>query len=754
MPSPDQQGHLDDTQARDAGQAAGKDSSVNDDYTRDPAHFIGRDLAWLAFNGRVVAEAEDAQVPVFDRLKFLAISGSNFDEFFMKRIALLRKRVATGFEKLTHDGMTVRQQLKACRQEVIQLQQRQAALWTADLLPALRAQGITVASWSDLNHEQRGRVDTWFHDMVFPILTPLAVDPGHPFPFISNLSMNLGVLLSDPDSEFQRFARVKIPDGLPGWIGVPEEGDVGAIDGPVPMTVIPVHDVVQHNLHEIFPGMKIQDTLLFRVTRAAGLEEDDEDIEDLMEFVQESLRHRRFAEAVRLETPLDPSAGIVSMLLEELELEAEAHYAHEGLLDYPSVSDITRVDAPDLSRVRWQPVPPPRLRDSERDIFSVIRNGDVFVSHPYESFDSSVERFIHAAAVDRNVLAIKQCLYRTDPDSSFIKSLIAAADSGKQVSCIVELRARFDEDRNLQLTRLLEKHGIHVAYGIMALKTHAKTSLVVRREGDRLQAYGHVGSGNYHSVTARQYSDVGLLTCRREITEDLIELFNYLTGRSRHSDYKSLLVAPLTMRKQFYDLIDREIAAARDGRPARIWAKMNQLEDKGIMCRLIQASRAGVKIELVVRGFCCLRPGITDVSENITVRSIIGRFLEHSRIFHFANGCGDPADGLWYFGSADWMKRNLDSRVEVVTPVVDEEAKRRLHRILDVNIQDRADSWEMRSDGTYRPFEVPDGAASGPAISGTFETLCLDAREAEARARASGEAAERPRPTGHPDAID
>lgn len=695
----------------------------------DPANFVGRDLAWLRFNNRVMAEAEDPDLPLFDRLRFLGICSSNLDEFFMKRIALLHKRVTTSSEKRTHDGLTVRQQLQACREEVLRLQDRQAILWKQSLLPSLESEGITISDWKSLSHEQRGRVDTWFHEMVFPILTPLAVDPGHPFPFISNLSLSLGVLLSEPGSSTRRFARVKIPDGLPGWIRVPKSGEVEGMDGSTPVTVISTCDVIRNNLHEIFPGMEIDDSLLFRVTRGAGLEEDDEDIEDIMEFVQESLRHRRFAEAVRLETPREYSEDIASLLLEELELDAESHYARDGLLDYMSINELGEIDRPDLRTPRWSPVTPVRLRDGEADIFGIIRKQDVLVHHPYESFDSSVERFIHAASLDRNVLAIKQCLYRTDIDSSFIASLVRAADSGKQVSCIVELRARFDEDKNLQLTRLLEKHGIHVAYGILDLKTHAKTSLVVRREGAKLRAYGHIGTGNYHSGTARLYSDVGLLTARPEITGDLIELFNFLTGRSRYRDFSELLVAPVTMRSSFYRLIDAEIEAARQGKPARIMAKMNQMEDTGIMRRLIEASQVGVQVDLSVRGFCCLKPGLPGLTENIRIISVIGKFLEHSRIFHFANAQKDPLKGHWYIGSADWMKRNLDGRVEVIVPIQDMTARRRLMRILEVNLSDRQNAWQMQPDGSYARDRLLEATAGTPQADGTFVTLCNDIME-------------------------
>lgn len=710
------------------------DSNASDSH--DTSNFLGRDLAWLEFNNRVIAEAEDPLHPIKDRMRFLAISASNLDEFFMKRIALLNQRIKSGAEKRTHDGLTVRQQLEGCRSAIEVFQERQASIWSDEIEPLLNENEIRILKWNDLNHEQRGRMDTWFHEMVFPILTPLAVDPGHPFPFISNLSLSVGVLISEPGSSIKQFARVKVPDGLSSWMRVPEEGPVQGMDGSTPATIVSVCDIIENNLHEIFPGMDIHETLLFRITRGAGLEEDEEDIEDLMEFVQESLRHRRFAEAVRLETPLDPSQEIVDLLLDELELDADSHYARSGLLDYTTLNDLQVIDRPDLARQRWVPVAPARLRTGEEDIFAEMRKRDILVHHPYESFDASVERFLLSAAEDKNVLAIKQCLYRTDIDSSFIEALIRAADSGKQVSCIVELRARFDEDQNMQLTRLLEKHGIHVAYGMLGYKTHAKASLVVRSEGDKLRSYAHIGTGNYHSGTARLYSDIGLLTCRTDLTGDLVELLNYLTGRSRFRDFKKLLVAPITMRDRFINLIQNETKAAKSGRPARIMAKMNQLEDPKIMNALIEASCAGVPVQLSVRGFCCLKPGIPGLTENIRIVSITGQFLEHSRVFHFANGEEDQLKGLWFIGSADWMKRNLDTRVEVVTPIDDMSAKRRLKRIMEVNFADRLNAWDMMSDGSYQRPRIKASMEIGrPSGDGTFLTLCQDITKIEDRAR-------------------
>ncbi|MDP6602307.1 MAG: polyphosphate kinase 1, partial [Phycisphaerales bacterium] len=718
--------------------------------------YIGRDLAWLDFNERVLAQAEDEHRPLFDRLRFLAICESNLDEFFMKRVALLRRRIELGIDKITHDGLSVRKQLAAARKQVHRVVQRKTRLWERVLRQELIAEGIQLTTMEDLPSRYQNRVDDWFHRHVFPLLTPLAVDPGHPFPFISNLSRNFGVLLVDPGASERRFARVKIPDAIPTWVRVPVHGPVGEVQDTTPCRVVRVADIVRRNLESIFPGMRILEVLEFRVTRGIGLEEDDDDdVQDLAQWVKASLRHRRFAEAVRMETTEDSSPTLVNLILEELELDPESHYERCVPLEWAGLMDLARFDRVDLSTPKWQPIVPIRLADRNEPIFDAIRRGDILLNHPYDSFHASVERFIAEAADDPDVVAIKQCLYRTDPDSPFIHSLLRAAEAGKQVTCLVELRARFDEDRNLQLTRTLEKHGVHVAYGVVGLKTHAKCSLIIRREGGAFRAYAHIGTGNYHAGTATLYSDCGLLTCDDEITGDVIQVFNYLTGRSRHRDYERLLVAPLTMRPHFLDRIEREIEHAKAGRPARVVAKMNQLEDPRMMQAIILASQSGVQCDLIVRGFCCLKAGVPGFTDNVRITSIIGDFLEHSRIYHFSAGKKDPLRGEWYIGSADWMKRNLNQRVEVVTPILDPQARCRLNRIIQVNLSDRHNAWALGRDGIWnRMIPERDADMDGPDVLGTFATLRRDAIRAEVDGAAERTAASRllrslPEPKGN-----
>ena len=717
-------------------------SSVEPPNTR---LYLGRDLAWLDFNERVLAQSEDTSRPLFDRLRFLAICESNLDEFFMKRAALLRRRIELGIDKLAHDGLSVRKQLAAARKQVHRVVQRQTALWNDSLRPQLIEEGIRITAVEDLPGRYQNRVDDWFHRHVFPLLTPLAVDPGHPFPFISNLSRNFGVLLADPGESERRFARVKIPDSIPSWIRVPSHGPVGEIQDTTPCRVVRVADIVRRNLEAIFPGMQILDVMEFRVTRGIGLEEDDDDdVQDLAQWVKASLRHRRFAEAVRLETAEGSSPELIQLILEELELDPKSHYERCVPLEWGGLMDLTQFDRIDLSSPIWQPIVPVRLADRNEPIFDAIRRGDILLNHPYDSFHASVERFIAEAADDPDVVAIKQCLYRTDPDSPFIHSLLRAAEAGKQVTCLVELRARFDEDRNLQLTRTLEKHGVHVAYGVVGFKTHAKCSLIIRREGGAFRAYSHIGTGNYHSQTAMHYSDCGLLTCNDDVTNDVIQVFNYLTGRSRHKEYEQILVAPVTMRSQFAHRIKREIAHAKAGRPARIVAKMNQFEDPKMMQLIIRASQAGVQCDLIIRGFCCLKAGVPGYTDNVRITSIIGDFLEHSRVYHFANGKKDPLRGDWCIGSADWMKRNLVQRVEVITPITDLQAKKRLHRIVEVNLADRNDAWSMDVHGEWHQPTPSAGAVEDSIeVMGTFATLRRDAMRAEIEAMTEHPAASR-----------
>lgn len=710
------------------------------DPDSDPSQFFNRDLSWLEFNRRVLGQATDERTPLLERVKFLTICASNLDEFFMKRVALLKRRLRSGYEIHAHNGMTVRQQLDAARAMVKELQEMQARCFEDLVLPALRENGIDIAKYADLEPSDRERVDEWFHTNVFPILTPLAVDQGHRFPFISNLSESLGILVSQPGSSDKLFARIKVPDALPRIVSVPPDGgEIGPLRDADQIRLVSLEQIIQHNLDAVFPGMQIVDIMPFRVTRSTGVDLEGEEVEDLLEHVEAELQMRRFASVVRLEVASTPSDPIISLLKEELELDDEDVYVRGGLLEYQDLTDIIALDRPTLKQRPWTGVVPPRLRDEDTDIFSAIREQDVLVHHPYESFAASVERFIAAAAKDPNVLAIKQTLYRTSRDSPFIDSLIRAAEEGKQVACLVELRARFDEDKNVRFARHLEKHGVHVAYGVIGLKTHCKCSLVVRREGDRLRSYAHVGTGNYHPGTAQLYTDCGLLTCDPAICEDVINIFNYLTGRSLNRHYNKLLIAPVTMRERFYELIDREVQNARAGKPARVVAKMNQLEDVGIIKRLYEASQAGVKITCIVRGFCCLRPGVPGLSENIRIVSVVGRFLEHARIFHFACGREDPVDGEWYIGSGDWMSRNLNNRVEAVTPVEDRDARRKLSDILLAGVHDRRHAWELDSNGKYALLKPgPDDPEDSMARLGTFETLCRAALESSRAVRSAG----------------
>ncbi len=707
----------------------------------DPRLFISRDTSWLEFNRRVLALAVDDRTPLLERVKFLAICASNLDEFFMKRVGLFKTAVASGKERSALDGVTVLEELTRCRAIAADLQAVQSRCWGRQVRPALARERVAILDYDDLSKAERDRVDRWFDDQVFPVLTPLAVDKGHRFPFISNLSESLGILVSTPGKDDRLFARVKIPDMLPRLISVPERGPIGEpIDGKKAARLVPLDQIIQRNLDAAFPGMEIVDVMPFRITRSSGVERDEDDYEDLLELVEAQLESRRFAEAVRIEVCGKPSAEILELLTEELQLTDDDVFVRDGWLEYDDLLELASLNRPDLKYPPFQGVVPSRLRDDEKDIFSVIRERDVFVHHPYESFHASTERFIEEAAGDPNVLAIKQTLYRTSRDSPFVESLIRAAQEGKQVACLVELRARFDENKNVRFARQLEKHGVHVAYGVVGLKTHCKCSLVVRREGGKLRSYAHVGTGNYHPGTAQLYTDCGVLTCEPAVTADVVNIFNYLTGRSRHQRYNRLLVAPITMRRRFYALIDKEIENAKAGRPARVFGKMNQLEDEGIIKRLYKASRAGVEVTVLVRGFCCLRPQVPGLSENIRIISIIGRYLEHSRIFHFADGQEDPVQGKWFIGSADWMSRNLTNRVEAAMPVHDGHAKARLWQIIEAGLRDHRCAWVMGPEGDYAPLlPNPTMGPETPESVGTFETLCRAADASTGRKPVSGE---------------
>jgi polyphosphate kinase len=625
------------------------------------------------------------------------------------------------------EALTPQQQLDGIRARVATLGHRQAIVFRDRVMPALEPQGIRMLRWEQLTESRRAEAEAWFRSNLFPILTPLAVDPGHRFPFISNMSVSLGVMLRRPGESEQLFARVKVPDiptRLYRFGGTSE--------------FIPVQEIVEHNLDDLFPGMEILKVLPFRVTRNAEIERDSEDTEDLLEATQHLLKERRFARVVRLEIASGANPRILKFLMEELQVDEDDVYESEGLIDYGSLNEVADLDVPDLHWPRLAALAPAGLEDEHADIFAAIRAGDILVHHPYESFERSVEKFIEDAAADPKVVCIKQSLYRTSGDSPFISSLIRAAESGKQVAVLVELRARFDEARNILWARKLEDAGVHVAYGVVGYKTHTKTALVVRQEQGGLRAYAHVGTGNYNSRTARIYEDVGLLTADPAITEDLVNLFNYMTGRSRQREYRKLLVAPVAMKRRFIELIERETQIAAAGGRGRIIAKMNQLEDRGVMDALYRASEAGVSIDLVVRGFCCLRPSMPGLSGNIRIRSIVGRFLEHSRIFWFGAGKEDPLDGDFFIGSADWMYRNLQTRVEAATPIESRELRRDLWEVLQACLEDRRSAWQMQADGTYRQLDSSDLAADDPRAIGTHARLAEHyAQRAAARAQAS-----------------
>jgi polyphosphate kinase len=657
-----------------------------------PVEVNNRDLSWLEFNRRVLNEAIDDRNPLLERVRFLGIFTSNLDEFFMKRVGALKRQMISGALSRTPDGRTAAEVLAALRASLLPMLHQQAECWTKTLKPALAQHGINVVEWEEMKPGEQEVAHRYFSANVFPVLTPLAVDPGSPFPFISNLSTSLGVVLHHPDGE-ELFARVKVPEVLPKWINVSAPGE--------PHRFVSLHEMIRHNLHDLFPDMTIIDVMLFRVTRNADIERDEEDAEDLRQLMEDELRARKFAQCVRMEHGPNPNLWIRQFLMEELDLTDLDVYEMPNELDYEDLRPIAELNLPALRFDPWTPTVPMPLADDESDIFAVIRAGDLMVHHPYESFAASVERFVKAAAADPKVLAIKMTLYRTGDASPFINTLIRAAESGKQVVCLVELKARFDEERNIQLASRLEKAGVHVVYGVVGLKTHTKTTLVVREDADGIRCYAHIGTGNYHTGTSRLYTDLGLFTCDPDITRDLVELFHYLTGRSLKRTYRRLLVAPANMRDRFLELINREIENAKAGKPAHIVGKMNSLEERKIIHALYDASRAGVKVDLIVRGFCCLKPGVPGVSENIRVISVIGRFLEHSRIFYFRNAAPDPVDGEYYIGSADWMYRNLLARVEAIVPIDRRPHRERLWDILNVMLRDQRQAWDMQSDGSY-----------------------------------------------------
>ncbi len=672
----------------------------------DPRYYFNRELSWLEFNCRVLHEAIDPRTPLLERLKFAAIFSANLDEFFMVRIASLQRQVEAQVATLTPDGLSPQQQLDRIGQRLHPMVAQLQELFDTELIPQLAAEGVHVLKFAELNQAQRHYLKQYF-DRIFPILTPLAVDPSHPFPVMSNLSLNLAIVLKDPETEEAGFARVKVPDSLPRFVALPPEFHPHS-DRPIIWAGVSLEQVIADNLDALFPGMIVQEHHLFRVTRDADLAVQEEEAEDLAQAIEQELIKRRFGgSVVRFQFSPTMSEFVKQTLIKGMDVDPNDLYMTQGWMGMRDLMSFMSLPLPHLKDKPWTPVTPKRLQhlseklaigeDTGEDIFYAIRQGDLLVHHPYESFTASVEHFITHAAQDSDVQAIKMTLYRTSSDSPIIKALIDAAQNGKQVVALVEIKARFDEASNINWARALEEAGVHVVYGVMGLKTHTKVLLVVRQEGDDIRSYVHIGTGNYNAKTARIYTDLGLLSCREELGADLTDLLNYLTGFSKQKSFRKLLVAPVTLRDRMVSLIRREIEHCKDGKPGRIIAKMNALTDPGMIENLYEASQAGVEIDLIVRGMCCLLPGIPGVSDRIRVISIVGRYLEHSRIFHFHNNGREEV----FIGSADWMERNLNRRVEAVTPVEDPACAKELKEVLDIFLRDNRQAWDLQSDGSY-----------------------------------------------------
>jgi polyphosphate kinase len=668
---------------------------------------FNRELSWLAFNDRVLALAAESGIPLLERVKFIAIASSNLDEFFQVRVAALKDQVAVGLTVRSADGLTPAEQLEAIADSVTTMVARQEAMWRDTLVPALADAGVSVLGWDDLDTDDRLELTEVFERRIFPVLTPLAVDPAHPFPYISNLALSLAAMVSDPETGERRFARVKVPNVFPRLIALS--------DG---VRYVPVEQIITAHLHQLFSGMVVEESWPFRVTRNADLTLEEEEADDLLAAVELELRRRRFGRAVRLEVQQGMSDEMVELLTRELDLAPADVSFHQTMLDLTCLFQLATIDRPDLRDTPWPPVTAGRIvaaDEAGRSIFSVIRERALLVHHPYESFASSTESFIAQAADDPKVQSIKMTLYRAGGDSPIARSLIRAAERGVQVAVLVELKARFDEATNVGWAKALERAGVHVVYGLVGLKTHAKCVLVVRNDDDGLRRYCHIGTGNYNSKTARLYEDVAYLTCDPDVGADISQLFNHLTGYSRAHRYRSLLVAPRELRGQLLDLIEHEASFGADG---HITAKLNSLVDPMLIEALYDASRAGVRIDLVVRGICCLVPGVPGQSETIRVRSQLGRYLEHSRIVCFAHGEQTDTEGgdkpLYLIGSADWMERNLDRRIEVLAPVTHPKHRAWLDTVFGMLLADDSVRWELASDGVWHrrgPAHFGDGDA-------------------------------------------
>jgi polyphosphate kinase len=659
-----------------------------------PAYrFCSRELSWLDFNSRVLAQAEDRRLPLLERLKFLAIFASNLDEFYMVRVAGLKRRQDMGIAVRSADGLTPRETLGRIAERSQELVQRHARCWLDDVEPALAQAGIRILHWDELDRAEQDRLGEYFRAQVFPVLTPLAVDPAHPFPYISGLSLNLAVLVRDTEGPAaERFARVKVPNNVQRFVTVKDQRADYAF--------LPLEELIAAHLTMLFPGMDVVEHHVFRVTRNTDIEVEEDRDEDLLQALERTLTRRRFGPVVRLEVSDTIIRRVLDLLTEEIDVPDEDVLQVPGMLDLASLWQVYDIDRPDLKDPPFVPSTPPRFAENEtaKSVFATLREGDVLVHHPYESFATSVQRFIEQSAADPNVLAIKQTLYRTSGDSPIVEALIDAAEAGKQVVVLVEIKARFDEQANIKWAKALERAGCHVVYGVVGLKTHTKTALVVRQEGGSIRRYCHIGTGNYNPKTARLYEDLGLFTADPDVGADLTDLFNVLTGYSRQTSYRSLLVAPHGMRSGIVQRIEREIAHAEAGRSARVQIKTNHLVDEATIDALYRASRAGVRVDLLVRTFCTIRAGVPGLSENIRVRSILGRFLEHSRIVYVEND-GEPE---YLIGSADLMHRNLDRRVETMVRVRDPIARAHLRDVLDLAFADDVVAWELHPDGEWQ----------------------------------------------------
>ncbi len=673
--------------------------------------YINRELSWIDFNKRVLELAIEEDTPLLEKIKFSSIFSNNLDEFFMVRVASLKSQVDGGILKKSQDGKSAGEQLLAIREYLDPILETQQSKTIQYIKEEFKKNNLFILEYKELNEKQRHWIDNYFTNAIFPILTPLAVDPAHPFPFISNLSLNLAAIVFDKELEKEQFTRIKIPgESISRFISIPIELDNNDI---AQYTCIPIEQIIANNLSMLFPGMEVKEFSFFRVTRDADLELRDIEADDLMSALEEGLRKRRKGgEVVRLEVSSNTPKNILDLLQEGMHVEKENLYHIEGLLALDELIELTAINLPKLKFKDHQGITHNLLKNSQlrdhedldlrnksnfKSIFSIIRRNDLLVHHPYNLFSTSVEEFINQAAEDTQVMGIKMTLYRISKDSLIIDALIRAAEKGKQVMALVELKARFDEDNNIQWAKQLEQSGVHVVYGVIGLKTHTKIALVIRKEKNRLRTYFHIGTGNYNSKTSKTYTDIGLLSCQPELGQDLIELFNYLTGFAKQQSYRKLLVAPVSLRHGIEKLIKREIKYAKDNLPAKIIAKMNSLVDPEIIKLLYEASQEGVKIELIIRGMCCLYPQKKGLSENIKVTSIIGRFLEHSRIFWFNNDGNSEV----FIGSADWMRRNLDRRVEAVTPLEDNKIKKEIKHLLDSYLEENKDSWNMQSDGSY-----------------------------------------------------